>query len=162
MRDEVRRPGSAAGATLASSALSLNHSARCDTLADEVGLAFTGIPYFAPEVFRAPHLREPIKTKQLAKGLRELGEEGAARLKSEYGVDAVFEPSSIVFARWLTCDDPAVWAEFNRTQSMRLGTDVDGNWVYLAPDRVYLKLAMENYPKVEFHATREHGARLSS
>jgi peptide chain release factor 3 len=159
-----------------------------DTLADEEGLAFTGIPYFAPEVFRAPRLREPIKAKQLTKGLRELGEEGAvqvfepfgggrlligavgplqfevvaARLKSEYGVDAEFEPSSVVIARWLTCDDPAVWAEFKRTQSMRLGTDVEGNWVYLAPDRVYLKLAMENYPKVEFHTTREHGARLSS
>ncbi|MFN7965601.1 MAG: peptide chain release factor 3 [Acidobacteriota bacterium] len=159
-----------------------------DTLADEAGLAFTGIPYFAPEVFRAPRLRDPMKAKQLNKGLRELGEEGAVqvfdplgggrlligavgplqfevvaeRLKSEYGVDAVFEPSAITIARWVTCDEPLVWTEFKRTQSMRLGIDVDGNSVFLAPDKVYLKLAMENYPKVQFHATREHGKRLST
>jgi peptide chain release factor 3 len=123
----------------------------------------------------------------LQKGLKELGEEGAVqvfepygggqfligavgplqfevvaeRLKTEYSVDAVFDNSPIVVARWLTCDDPAQWAEFERTQAVRLGKDVDDNWVYLAPTRVYLNMAMEKYPKVQFHATREHGKRLA-
>jgi peptide chain release factor 3 len=157
-----------------------------DTLADEAGLAFTGIPYFAPELFRAPRLRDPMKGKQLTKGLKELGEEGAVqvfeplgggalligavgplqfevvaeRLKTEYGVDAVFDHSPVTVARWLTCDDPDQWREFERTQAVRLGKDVDGNWVYLSPSRVYLDMAAERYPKVLYHATREHGRRL--
>jgi len=158
-----------------------------DTLSDENGLSFTGIPYFAPELFRSPRLRDPLKAKQLYKGLKELGEEGAVqvfepyvggalligavgplqfeivseRLKSEYSVDAIFEQSPIVIARWVTCDDAAVWAEFEKTQAARLGKDVDGNWVYLVSSRVYLQTAAERFPKVVFHATREHGKKLA-
>ena len=159
-----------------------------DTLSDEEGLSFTGIPYFAPELFRSPRLKDPLKAKQLYKGLKELGEEGAVqvfepwgggslligavgplqfeivaeRLKSEYGVTAIFEASPIVVARWVTCDDAAQWAEFERTQAARLGHDVDGNWVYLVSSRVYLQTAAERFPKVVFHATREHGKKLAS
>ncbi|HET6720111.1 MAG TPA: peptide chain release factor 3 [Rhodocyclaceae bacterium] len=158
-----------------------------DTLADEDGLSFTGIPYFAPELFRSPRLRDPLKAKQLYKGLKELGEEGAVqvfepygggslligavgplqfeivseRLKSEYGVDAFFEQSPVVIARWVTCADAAVWAEFEKTQAARLGKDVDDNWVYLVSSRVYLQTAAERFPKVKFHATREHGKKLA-
>ena len=158
-----------------------------DTLADEEGLSFTGIPYFAPELFRSPRLRDPLKAKQLYKGLKELGEEGAVqvfepygggalligavgplqfeivseRLKSEYSVDAIFEQSPVVIARWVTCDDTAVWAEFEKTQAARLGKDVDGNWVYLVSSRVYLQTAADRFPKVVFHATREHGKKLA-
>lgn len=157
-----------------------------DTLADEEGLSFTGIPYFAPELFRMPRLKDPMKAKQLYKGLKELGEEGAVqvfepygggslligavgplqfeivaeRLKTEYSVQAVFDPSPVVIARWVTCDDPLVWAEFEKTQAARLGHDVDGNWVYLVSSRVYLSTAAERFPKIRFHSTREHGKRL--
>jgi peptide chain release factor 3 len=159
-----------------------------DTLADEDGLSFTGIPYFAPELFRMPRLKDPLKAKQLYKGLKELGEEGAVqvfepygggslligavgplqfeivaeRLKTEYNVLAAFEAASIVIARWVTCDDPAQWAEFEKTQAARLGHDVDGNWVYLVSSRVYLQTAAERFPKVKFHATREHGKKLAA
>jgi peptide chain release factor 3 len=159
-----------------------------DTLADEDGLSFTGIPYFAPELFRSPRLRDPLKAKQLYKGLKELGEEGAVqvfepygggtlligavgplqfeivaeRLKSEYGVEAVFEASPIVAARWVTCDDPAQWREFENSQAARLAKDVDDNWVYLVANRVYLQTTGDRFPKVRFHASREHGKKLSA
>ena len=133
-------------------------------------------------------MRDPLKSKQLNKGLRELGEEGAIqvfaplvdsnlllgavgqlqfevvehRLKAEYGVDALFERAGIHTARWVTCDDPAHLAEFARAQQQRLARDVDGNLVYLADNRVNLALAMERWPRVKFHDTREHGQTLSS
>jgi peptide chain release factor 3 len=82
------------------------------------------------------------------------------RLKAEYGVDAVFERSGIHTARWVTCDDAAHLAEFVKAQQMRLARDVDDNLVYLADNHVNLSLAMERWPKVKFHNTREHGQQL--
>jgi peptide chain release factor 3 len=160
-----------------------------DTLSESnEALAFTGIPYFAPELFSRPRLRDPLKSKQLAKGLQQLGEEGAVqvfeplvdatpllgavgplqfevvehRLRTEYGVDAAFERAAIDGARWVTCDDPALLREFTRALQMRLAHDVDGNLVYLADSGVNLRLTMERWPKVRFHATREHGQRLGA
>jgi peptide chain release factor 3 len=160
-----------------------------DTLTESNELiGFTGIPYFAPELFSRPRLRDPLKSKQLAKGLQQLGEEGAVqvfepfvdttpllgavgqlqfevvehRLRTEYGVEASFERASLDCARWVTCDDDQVLKEFIRAQQMRLARDVDGNLVYLADTRVNLRLTMERWPKVRFHATREHGQRLAA
>ena len=157
-----------------------------DTLTEGEDLTFKGIPYFAPELFSRAQLRDPMRAKQLQKGLRELGEEGAVqvfepladnnllmgavgqlqfevvehRLKTEYGVDARFERVDIHTARWITCDDAAMLGEFSRTQRGRLARDVDGNLVYLADTRYNLMVTMERWPKVQFHDTREHGQKF--
>jgi peptide chain release factor 3 len=154
-----------------------------DVLTEGEALTFKGIPYFAPELFSRARLRDPMKAKQLQKGLRQLGEEGAVqvfeplqdsnpligavgqlqfevvehRLKSEYGVDAVFERAGIHTARWVTCPDAAHLNEFVKANQSRLAKDVDGNYAYLADTGVNLRLTMERWPKVRFHATREHG-----
>jgi peptide chain release factor 3 len=158
-----------------------------DVLTEGEVLTFKGIPYFAPELFSRARLRDPMKAKQLQKGLRQLGEEGAVqvfeplvdsnpligavgqlqfevvehRLKSEYGVDAVFERAGIHTARWVTCPDAAHLNEFVKANQNRLAKDVDGNYAYLADTGVNLRLAQERWPKVQFHATREHGQQLS-
>ena len=149
-------------------------------------LSFKGIPYFAPELFSRARLRDPFKMKQLDKGLRQLGEEGAIqvfeslvdgslllgavgqlqfevvahRLETEYGVNASFERAGIAAARWVTCGDAAHLAEFARAAAARLARDVDGNLVYLADTSVNLHFTRERWPKVVFHATREHGQRF--
>ncbi|WP_296751779.1 peptide chain release factor 3, partial [Thiobacillus sp.] len=154
-----------------------------DTLTEGEALQYKGIPYFAPELFSKPRLRDPLRAKQLNKGLLELGEEGAVqvfepfadntlligavgqlqfevvahRLKTEYGVDASFENAGIHTARWVTCPDAHHLAEFTKANSLKLAKDVDGNLVYLADTRVNLTLAQERWPKVAFHDTREHG-----
>ena len=158
-----------------------------DALCEGTPVTFKGIPYFAPDLFSRARLRDPLKSKQLQKGLQELGEEGAIqvftpmvettlllgavgqlqfevvehRLKSEYGVDAIFERSDIHTARWVTCEDTAHLAEFTRANTLRLGHDVDGNLVFLSPNSVSLGLAMEKWPKIHFHNTREHGQRMA-
>ncbi|MDR0633495.1 MAG: peptide chain release factor 3 [Azoarcus sp.] len=157
-----------------------------DTLTEGETLGFKGIPYFSPELFRAARLRDPLKSKQLQKGLQELGEEGAIqvfaleggqmllgavgqlqfevvaqRLKDEYKVDAIFEAADIHTARWLTFPDDVTRHNFEREQALRLGRDVDGNLVYLASSRYNLEVTMEKWPKVSFHATREHGQVLA-
>jgi len=159
-----------------------------DTLSESgEALGFEGIPYFAPELFSLPRLRDPMKAKPLQKGLRELGEEGAVqvfeslmdsslliggvgqlqfevvqeRLRTEYGVDASFERAGIAAARWITFDDPAQLKEFERAYPARLARDVDGNLVYLVDSRHTLAVTMERWPKVHFHETREHGQRLT-
>jgi peptide chain release factor 3 len=159
-----------------------------DTLTEQnEPLGFSGIPYFAPELFSRARLRDPLKSKQLLKGLQQLGEEGAVqvfepfvdatpllgavgqlqfevvehRLRTEYGVEATFERAGIDSARWVTCDDDQVLREFQRAQQLKLAKDVDGNLVYLADSGVNLRLTQERWPKVRFHATREHGRRIA-
>lgn len=158
-----------------------------DVLTEGEALTFKGIPYFAPELFSRARLRDPMKAKQLQKGLRQLGEEGAVqvfeplqdsnpligavgqlqfevvehRLKAEYGVDAVFERAGIHTARWVTCPDMHHLNEFIKANQSRLAKDVDGNYAYLADSGVNLRLAQERWPKVAFHSTREHGQQLS-
>ena len=157
-----------------------------DTLTEGESLAFRGIPYFAPELFRVARPRDPFKAKPLAKGLQELGEEGAIqvfasthtntvllgavgtlqfeivaqRLASEYKVDAIYETANISTARWLTFPDDIVRRNFEREQAAALATDVDGNPVFLATNKYNLQVTIERWPKVGFHATREHGERL--
>lgn len=157
-----------------------------DTLTEGETLAFKGIPYFSPELFRLARLRDPLKSKQLQKGLQELGEEGAIqvfenlasgalllgaigqlqfevvaqRLQTEYKVDAMFEPADIHTARWLTFPDEATRRNFEREQQHRMGRDVDGNPVYLASSRYNLDVTREKWTKVGFHASREHGQVL--
>ncbi len=157
-----------------------------DSFSEGEMLQFTGIPYFAPDFFRSVRIRNPLKVKQLHKGLQQLGEEGAvqvfkpvdggdlilgavgvlqfdvvaSRLQGEYGVDAVFEGTSITSARWVTCDDKKMLADFEKALSHNGAYDAAGNMAYLAPNNVNLKLTQERWPKVVFHTTREHAVKL--
>ncbi len=157
-----------------------------DSFSEGELLQFTGIPYFAPDFFRSVRIRNPLKVKQLHKGLQQLGEEGAvqvfkpvsggdlvlgavgvlqfdvvaSRLMGEYGVDAVFEGTSITSARWVTCDDKKMLADFEKALSHNVSYDAAGNMAYLAPNNVNLKLTQERWPKVVFHTTREHAVKL--
>ena len=158
-----------------------------DTFTEGEKLQFTGIPNFAPELFRRARLRDPLKLKQLQKGLAQLSEEGATqffrplmsndlilgavgvlqfdvvayRLKDEYGVDASFEPVGVVTARWIRCADAKKLEEFREKNAMNLSIDAAGELVYLAPTRVNLQLAEERAPAVRFSATREHAQSAS-
>ncbi|MDQ3495221.1 MAG: peptide chain release factor 3 [Pseudomonadota bacterium] len=153
-----------------------------DTFTEGEPLAFTGIPYFAPELFRRARLRDPLKLKQLQKGLAQLSEEGATqffkpmlsndlilgavgvlqfdvvayRLKDEYGVDAAFEPVGVATARWVKCGDARKLEEFRDRNAANLAIDGAGELVYLAPTRINLQLTIERWPDVRFMATREH------
>ncbi len=159
-----------------------------DTLSMGEALVFRGIPYFAPELFRAARPRDPMKSKQLQKGLKELGEEGAIqvfsarqgaqillgavgrlqfeivahRLSAEYNVDAAYDNVDIYTARWLTFPDDATRRKFEKDEAMSLAEDVDGNPVFLSANKYNLKLTLERWPTVGFHATREHGERLGA
>jgi peptide chain release factor 3 len=152
-----------------------------DTFSEGEDLKYEGIPYFAPELFRRVVLRDPLKTKQLQKGVLQLCEEGATqvfrplrnndlilgavgilqfdvaayRLKDEYGVDAVVEPVGVYAARWVECRDPKVEQQLRTKAYDNLAEDGDGRLVYLAPTRVNLDLTIERWPDVRFLATRE-------
>ncbi len=145
-------------------------------------LKFTGIPNFAPEMFRRIRLQEPLKQKQLLKGLMQLSEEGAVqvfrplrsndllvgavgvlqfevvvqRLKSEYKVDAIYEGISISSARWVDSEDALKMAEFEKKTHNNLALDGSDNLTYVAPTMVNLNLAIERYPAINFRKTREH------
>jgi peptide chain release factor 3 len=159
-----------------------------DTLTEGEVLQFKGIPYFAPDLFRAARPRDPMKSKQLQKGLQELGEEGAIqvlvarqgsqmllgavgrlqfeivahRLAGEYGVDAVYDNVEIHTARWLTFPDESTRRKFERDEAASLARDVDDNPVFLASNKYNLKLTLERWPTVGFRATREHGEKLAA
>jgi peptide chain release factor 3 len=152
-----------------------------DTFTQGEDLKYTGIPNFAPELFRRAVLKDPLRMKALQKGLGQLSEEGATqlfrplknndlilgavgvlqfdvvaqRLKDEYKVDCLFEPVSVATARWVQCDDAKLLQRFRDKAYENLAVDQAGELVYIAPTRVNLELAMERYPDVQFHATRE-------
>ncbi|MED5508674.1 MAG: peptide chain release factor 3 [Pseudomonadota bacterium] len=153
-----------------------------DTFTQGEDLQFTGIPYFAPELFRRVRLKDPMKNKALLKGLQQLSEEGATqlfrpidnndlilgavgvlqfdvvvhRLKGEYNVECAYEPVQVHTARWVYCDDERKLEEFKKKASTNLAYDGAGNLTYIAPTRVNLDLTMERWPDIDFRATREH------
>jgi peptide chain release factor 3 len=152
-----------------------------DTFTAGEKLTFTGIPNFAPELFRRAVLKDPLKAKALAKGLGQLCEEGATqlfrplrnndmilgavgqlqfevvafRLQDEYSVQCAFEGISVAAARWVECDDEKRLAEFRTKAYDNLAVDHAGALVYLAPSRVNLQLMLERWPGVRFRETRE-------
>jgi len=153
-----------------------------DTFTQGEHLKFTGIPYFAPELFRTVRLKDPLKSKALLKGLVQLSEEGATqlfrplnsndlilgavgvlqfdvvayRLKAEYSVQCSYDQATIAGARWVECEDAKMLEEFMQKCAEHLAYDGAGNLTYLAPTRVNLQLTMERWPKVLFRETREH------
>jgi peptide chain release factor 3 len=151
-----------------------------DTFTTGEDYRFTGIPNFAPELFKRIRLKDPLKQKQLLKGLIQLSEEGAvqvfrpllnndlivgavgvlqfdvvvARLKGEYNVEAIYEHINVATARWVYGDERKV-DEFKRKTEVNLAYDGADNLTYIAPTRVNLSLAQERYPDITFAATRE-------
>jgi peptide chain release factor 3 len=160
-----------------------------DTLTEGEALQFTGLPFFAPEMFRSVEVADPLKTKQLRAGLTQLGEEGAIqvfrpvaasllllgavgqlqfevvahRLEHEYGVKARIQPARYNVARWVTADTGSGAAADER----ELKRFIDGNSHRVAHDAVdapcvlleyagELRAMQENWPKIKFHALREH------
>ncbi len=152
-----------------------------DTFTDKEELKFTGIPNFAPEHFRRVVLQNPLKMKQLQKGLLQMAEEGAVqvfrplvgndyilgavgvlqfevtmtRLKDEYGVDATYEPLSYTLARWVSSDNKQQMREFEKKYQFNLALDAEGHLSYLAEGSWRLAHTQELFPEVEFHKTRE-------
>jgi peptide chain release factor 3 len=153
-----------------------------DTFTEGERLTFTGIPNFAPELFRRAVLRDPLRMKALQKGLSQLCEEGATqlfkplrnndlilgavgplqfevvafRLQDEYGVECQFENINVVTARWVDAANPAKLEEFTARAHDNLALDHAGALVYLAPTRVNLQLTLERWPDIRFRTTREH------
>ncbi len=153
-----------------------------DSFTEKEPLKFLGIPNFAPEHFRRVRLNNPIKSKQLEKGLLHLAEEGAvqlfrpvrsndyilgavgvlqfdvivARLRDEYGVDAVYEPIEFGTARWVHCDDKKKLDEFQAKLANNMAVDIEGNLTYLAENEWRLAYTKEKWPAIVFRATREH------
>ncbi|HEY3325873.1 MAG TPA: peptide chain release factor 3 [Novimethylophilus sp.] len=151
-----------------------------DTFTEGEDLKFTGIPSFAPEYFRRARLKNPLKMKQLQKGLQQLAEEGASqlfrplasndlilgavgtlqfdvvahRLEFEYGVDVAFEPFDCSTARWLRGSDADLKAIADK-YGFNVARDGANDYVYLAPNRVNLAMAQERYPDIKFLETRE-------
>lgn len=153
-----------------------------DTFTQGEHLKFTGIPNFAPELFRLVRLKDPLKAKALQKGLLQLSEEGATqvfrplnsnelvlgavgalqfdvvayRLKAEYSVTCSYENVQVVTARWIQANDLKRLEDFKVKNFDNLALDHNDNLTYLAPTRVNLNLTMERWPEIEFLATREH------
>ena len=151
-----------------------------DAFSEGEDLQFTGIPCFAPEHFRRAQIRNPMKMKQLQKGLQQLAEEGATqlfrpihsndlilgavgtlqfdvvahRLEFEYGVDCFFEPYNVSTARWLR-GDAAMIQQLAEKSGVNVALDGAGDYVYLAPNRVNLNMTVEKYPDIVFLETRE-------
>jgi peptide chain release factor 3 len=152
-----------------------------DTLTEGEKLKFTGIPAFAPELFRRVRLLDPMKSKALVKGLEQLSEEGAAqffrplegseyilgalgqlqfeviqsRLENEYRVRANFEGVQLNTARWVTAKKSDDLDQFKQENRYRLYMDVAGNLTYLVQSTWAIQYAQEQYPKIEFLTTME-------
>ncbi len=153
-----------------------------DTFSSKEPLKFTGIPNFAPELFRRVILKNPLKMKQLQKGLVQLAEEGAvqvfrpqlgsahilgavgelqfevtmARLKAEYNVDAIYEPVELADARWIQCENRKKLDEFKARNQAGIYLDAEGFLTYLAQSQWHLNYVIEQWPDIEFMKTREH------
>ena len=153
-----------------------------DTLTEGEDLQFTGLPFFAPELFQTVEIADPLRSKQLRTGLAQLGEEGAIqvfkpvaggllllgavgqlqfevvahRLKHEYGCEARLAPSRYNSARWVTADDPREMKRFIDANAHRIAHDAVEAPTFLAAHDAEIKVAHEHWPNIRFHALREH------
>ena len=153
-----------------------------DSFSEGEDIRFTGIPNFAPEIFRRAVLKDPLRLKALQKGLAQLCEEGATqlfkpkrnndlilgavgplqfevvahRLRDEYKVECQFEPINVATARWVECSDEKMLSDFERKAHDNLALDHGERLVYIAPTKVNLNLTEERWPDIAFRKTREH------
>jgi peptide chain release factor 3 len=152
-----------------------------DTLTEGEDFYFTGIPSFSPELFKEVINKDPMKTKQLEKGLMQLTDEGVAqlftqfagnrkiigcvgelqfeviqyRLLQEYSASVQFNTLPFYKACWITCDDKKKLEDFIRFKTGNVVTDKDGHLVYLAQSEWFLNTEINNNPDIKFHFSSE-------
>ena len=152
-----------------------------DTLNEGEKFRFKGVPSFSPEIFMELENLDPLKSKQLDKGIRQLMDEGVAqlfiqqpgsrkiigtvgqlqfevinyRLEHEYGAKCRFVPKNFSKACWITTDNEEQLANFKRAKTSNVAEDKDGNLVFLAETPFLLKMAEQDYPDITFHQTSE-------
>ncbi|MBO7165784.1 MAG: GTP-binding protein [Muribaculaceae bacterium] len=152
-----------------------------DTLTSGEELHFKGLPSFSPEMFKYIENADPMKTKQLDKGVNQLMDEGVAqlftnqfnnrkiigtvgqlqfeviqyRLLHEYGAQCRWEPISLYKACWIESDDEQALAAFKKRKHQFMATDKEGRDVFLADSNYVLQMAQADFPKIRFHFTSE-------
>ena len=152
-----------------------------DTLTEGENLHFRGLPSFSPEMFKYIENADPMKAKQLEKGISQLMDEGVAqlfvnqfngrkvigtvgqlqfeviqyRLENEYNAKCRWEPISLYKACWIESDDEAQLAEFKRRKYQYMALDREGRDVFLADSGYVLTMAQQDFPKIRFHFTSE-------
>ena len=152
-----------------------------DTLTEGEDLVFTGIPNFAPEILRRVRAKDAMKGKQLKEALSQMAEEGVIqlfvpidgsgllvgvvgalqldvlvdRLKGEYNIDGILEPTAVSLARWIAADDPAVLKGFLDKSRSSLAEDVDGDPVFLAQSQFDMQWTLDHNPGVRFTDVKE-------
>lgn len=152
-----------------------------DTLTEGEHFSFKGIPSFSPEIFRILENKDPMKSKQLEKGIQQLTDEGVAqlftqqlgnrkivgtvgqlqfeviqyRLEHEYGAKAAFVPQSLYKACWMTTSNTEQLDQFIKAKSVSIAQDKEGNPVFLAETAFLLQMAQNDYPDIVFHFTSD-------
>lgn len=152
-----------------------------DSLTEGEKLHFTGIPSFAPELLKSVRALDPLKSKHLGDALKQIAEEGGAsvfkpvigaewivgvvgvlqfevmadRIKNEFGLPVMFEPTQYYTARWVSCEDKAVWKKFSDANRMNLALDNNGQDVFLARNAWHLNKIKEDFPQLVLSKTRE-------
>lgn len=152
-----------------------------DTLTGGEDLHFKGLPSFSPEMFKYIENADPMKTKQLEKGVNQLMDEGVAqlfvnqfnnrkiigtvgqlqfeviqyRLLHEYGAQCKWEPISLYKACWIECDDMSVLEDFKRRKAQYMAKDKQGRDVFLADSSYVLNMAQQDFKDIKFHFTSE-------
>lgn len=152
-----------------------------DTLTEGEIVHFKGLPSFSPELFRYIENADPMKSKQLAKGIDQLMDEGVAqlftnqfngrkiigtvgqlqfeviqyRLEHEYGAKCRYEPLSMYKACWIECEDPKTLVEFKKRKYQKMATDKRGRDVFMADSAFILQMAQDEFKDIKFHFTSE-------
>ena len=154
-----------------------------DTLSEGEKLNFTGIPAFAPELLKSVRALDPLKSKHLSDALRQIAEEGGAsifkpvigtewivgvvgvlqfevmadRIKNEFGLPVMFEPTQYFTARWVYSDDKTEWKRFLDANQANIAEDSNGATVFLARNAWHLNKTQEDFPHIIFAKTHTHG-----
>ena len=152
-----------------------------DTLTEGENFYFTGIPTFSPEIFKELINKDPLKSKQLDKGILQLTDEGVAqlftqfggnkkiigcvgdlqfeviqyRLLQEYGSACEFKPLPFYKACWLYASNPTIIEEYAKFKQQNIAEDKDGSIVYLAQSEWFLNTEIKNNPEINFKFTNE-------
>jgi peptide chain release factor 3 len=153
-----------------------------DSLTEGENLRFKGLPSFSPEMFKYIENEDPMKAKQLAKGIDQLMDEGVAqlfisqfngrkiigtvgqlqfeviqyRLLNEYGAQSRWEPLSLDKACWIESDDKTELEHFKKRKAQYMASDREGRDVYLADSPYVLTMAQHDFKNIRFHFTSEY------
>ncbi len=152
-----------------------------DSLTEGEKINFTGIPAFAPELLKSARALDPLKSKHLGDALKQIAEEGGAsvfkpvvgaewivgvvgvlqfevladRIKNEFTLPVMFEPTQYFTARWVSSEDKLEMKKFTDANRLNLAEDNDGALVFLARNAWHLSKAQEDFPKVKFAKVKE-------